>query len=184
MIGLPRFLVRVCFSVLLLGMSGWAALSAIDHGDVERIGQSSDAAFRTRMAGQLPGSASAEWYNAVAERAMRLNPPDADLASRAYQRSLQNAPRNAVAWGYYAYALQLMGHDTQTVLRALTQSYAVSAIAELPFRQWRLRYAETLWTTLPDTLRARVLQEAQLEDLAWLRTACPQIYAALAEANN
>ena len=174
---LPRFLVRLGIALLMLGLSVWSALGAINQADIAAIPQSSDEDFRARMAAGLPRSASADWYAAIADRSMSLTPPDAELALNAYQRSLQLEDRNGVYWAAYADALIRQNASMDTIAQALAQSYSHLPIGDLATRHWRLRLAESVWAGLPDGLKHRIATEAGLVELDWLRTACPNIHA-------
>lgn len=175
--GLPHVLVRLALSLLLSGLSLWAGLLAIDAMDRQTILASDDQEFQERMAAGLPRSASAAWYSSIGYRALSLSPPDYGVAENALGRSLQINPRDAEVWLSYAYSLSFEAGHEERVISALVQSYSLSPIGDLPFRHRRLRFADSVWPVLPDSLQALILVEATLETGSWLRQNCPTLSA-------
>jgi len=177
------FLVRLISALLLAGLAGWSALTAIDRADAASIARSSDSAFRARLASGLPDDGSFEWYGAIADRAMALAEPDTALAVEAYERALQMEARDGQMWGRFAYALYLDGAGREALTRALAHSYTHMPIGDWEYRKWRLQFVDLLWEELPPSIHSAAQIEAAAEDAGWIESVTPRINTALAASN-
>lgn len=95
----------------------------------------------------------------TAEAALRSTPPDLDLATRATNRGLAQAPYDSRMRLRLAYIDSLDGELGPEGLAALDMSYQL-----LPFDQyvstWRVRFALNHWGALTPELRAKTEAEA------------------------
>lgn len=163
----------------LLGFAGWAALAAIERGDAASMSEMSDTAFRVRMAGGLPDGASAGWYAAVGERALRVENYDPAFAVDAFERALQLEDRDGENWARLAYARFMAGDSPLSVSTALGRSYQRMPIGQWQFRRWRLAMVEATWNELPVSVRAQAVTEAEQQPEGWLEDHAPSVLAAL-----
>ena len=176
-----RLLPRLGLAIALLCMAAWAALAAVDRSDAANMAGLSDTAFRVRMAAGLPDGASAYWYAAVGERALRIPDLDPDFAISAFERSLQLEDRDGETWARLAHARFVAGMSASSVSTALGRSYQRMPVAARQFRAWRLRLAEAAWQELPVGVRAQAAVEARTQSRDWLAENTPDLMSSMPE---
>ena len=167
----------------LLGLAGWAGLAAIERSDAAAMGEMSDTAFRVRMAAGLPDGASASWYAAVGERALRVENYDPEFAVDAFEHALRLEDRDGENWARLAYARFMAGDTPASVSTALGRSYQRMPIGQWQFRRWRLTLVEATWNELPVSVRAQAVIEGAQQPESWLGDHAPSVLAALQTSN-
>lgn len=176
---LLNLVTRAGLALGLLGFAAWSGLAAIERADGAAMAEMSDTAFRVRMAGGLPEGASASWYAAVGERALRVEGYDPDFAVLAFERSLQLEDRDGENWARLAYARLVAGNSPTSVSTALGRSYQRMPIAQWQFRRWRLTLVEATWPELPVSVRAQAALEAEQQPVGWLEDHSPSVLSAM-----
>lgn len=142
------------------------AMSIMAFGDrmsAQAILQMPDGTFEGLVTEGAALEGSPNRLVAVGDRALRMTPPDAALAARAFERATEAEPRDGRVWAKLAYARHVAaGSAGRRVIDALRQSYLLMPYGEDEFRVWRLTYVAGLWAVLPDDVRAAALRDSRL----------------------
>lgn len=133
-----------------------------DRASAISIAGLEDDSFQTLFTDENALSGSAVRLEAIGDRAVRLDPPSARLASVAFARAVEREPRDGVLEAKRAYALYLdAGRLTPEAAAALTRSYFRTPYGTRDFASWRLDFLEAIWPSLPVSLREAAIREAR-----------------------
>ena len=128
----------------------------------------SPAETRAALLADWSGSSSPDYLEAVAE--LSLQQPTVDEASAfvAARRATQLDPSRAFAWAMLAYleTRQLNGRVDNVAREALTKSMDACPLCDADLIRWRFNYVLTNWSEMPETIRSRAFEQADL--LRWI----------------
>ena len=164
----PLKLVVIAALTLSAGLS---LVAGLDRITAVRIAGLDDEQFISEYADLAALNGSAARLEAIGDRALRLETPNAPLARAAFLASLEQEPRNGKIWAKAAYAtytiIPVIAGETEDALR---QSYYLLPYADRRFIQWRLSFMASVWDGLPDDLREAAERESRLLSGAGQRT--------------
>lgn len=160
---------------------GWAALMAVSVGAIvpmawfawERIdawvlANGTPAQTRAAMMRDWSDSRSPDYLEAIAEISLSQSVPDEGAAYAAAKRVVEIDPSRGFAWSTLAYleVRNAGGKVNQAALDDLTRSMDVCPLCDQALIRWRLNFVLTHWSQMPESLRKRAFEHADL--LRWV----------------
>ncbi|WP_306252546.1 hypothetical protein [Parvularcula sp. IMCC14364] len=108
----------------------------------------------------LPQGKTVNYYTALADYALAVRPGDYVLAEQATGKILNRNSKDAQAWNRLAFIdLRENRQLTRDGVAALYKSYDASPYGDLAMMIWRVEFGSSVWSSLPDDLRARTLAQ-------------------------
>lgn len=173
--GRPQTLVKISAAYALALAAGLSLYAAEDRIKAQSVRDMDEARFVSRIERdtfKLP-SGSAWLMEAYADRAFRLDAPNAPIARTALQHAIAREPRSGGLWMKLAYAEYLAGSGwTDSGVEAMRQSYLRLPYARITaserrmradnLRDWRLAFVAVDWARVPEDVRAAARREARL----------------------
>lgn len=148
--------------ICLLTGAGLSARAFTDRASTIAIAGLDAQTFRTSFGAADDLTGSPVRLEAIGDRALRLDPPAADLAAQAFARAAEAEPRDGVLEAKYAYARYVaLGFLAPDAAAALSRSYYRLPYGDRAFAAWRLDFLETLGPALPASLREAAIREAR-----------------------
>lgn len=151
-------------AVAIVPMPGFAWQNAATWSLVNSV----PADTRAALLGDWSESNSPDYLEAIAE--LSLQQPTVDEASAfvAARRATQLDPSRAFAWAILAYleTRQQKGKVNGVALDALTKSMDACPLCDQDLIRWRFNYVLTNWDAMPEAIRARAFEHADL--LRWI----------------
>jgi len=153
--------------------AGVAAIAPIAHFTQQEAETvlllQADAAGVTRAIEQdWSKSASPDYVETLAELGMQMPVVDTGSAYVAASRATELDPSRAFAWAQLAYleTRRASGKVNEASLAALTRSMDACPLCDDALIGWRLNFVLTNWNTMPETLRKRAFEQADV--LRWI----------------
>ncbi len=173
--GRTQTMVKISAAYALALAAGLSVYAAEDRLKAQSVRTMDEARFVQRIERdtfKLP-SGSAWLMEAYADRAFRLDVPNAPIARAALQRAIAREPRSGTLWMKLAYAEYLASPGwTDSGIEAMRQSYLHLPYARITrserqmradnLRDWRLAFVAVDWGRLPEDVRAAARREARL----------------------
>lgn len=173
--GRPQTLVKISAGYALALAAGLSLYAAEDRLKAQSVRTMDEARFVSRIERDTfeLASGSAWLMEAYADRAFRLDAPNAPIAREALQRAIAKEPRSGALWMKLAYAEYLTGPGwTDSGIEAMRQSYLRLPYARVTLserrmradnlRDWRLAFVAVDWARLPEDMRVAARREARL----------------------
>lgn len=171
---------RLVLLVFLAGFAGLSGLAAHVRLDAAAMARMDDAEFAAQASRSPPPMVSASWYEAVADRAVRMAEPDAGIAISALSEAVAIEPRDPELWTRLAHAHILAGPEHRDdAIAALDVSFRLRPRAGREFRRWRLTLVDSIWVDVPESIREKAIAEARVEPIYWSDGNIPQIASGL-----
>lgn len=155
---------------LLMG-AGLAALAPVIEATSVRLSdqlllQGDESATAATLAQELPANASADYYETLSELAMDARPADPGIARAAAERAVAIDPSRAQVWARIAWLDYLDTHTvTPEAVDALNRSIEACPLCDADLVRWRFNFVLANWASVPETLRHKVFEGADL--LRW-----------------
>jgi hypothetical protein len=112
-------------------------------------------------------SSSPAFLEVVSEQALRQRTPDEAIAYLAAKRATDLDPTRAFAWSTLAYLESRRDAGVNgAVLDALSSSMDACPLCDQELIRWRFNFVLTHWNDVPDDLRRRAFEHADL--LRWM----------------
>jgi hypothetical protein len=167
---------RLILAAGFASLAGWAGVSSLDRLEAASFSGLDETEFRAVLAESLPATASAAWYEGLADRAIRAEPPETAIAISALDQAALLVPQDAEIRARLAHAYLLAGEGRiDAAVSALDESYRLKPHAGREFRRWRLGLINSAWSQMPDSLRQAAIEEARVEPLYWTEEVIPNI---------
>ena len=161
------------FAWIGLLAGGVAALAPISHFTLQEVEtrlllQADGAGVAEALEQDWPPTTSPDYLEAVAELGLQMPVVDTGSAYVAAQRATAIDPSRASAWAELAY-LEMKrdgGRVNQAALDALTKSMNACPLCDQDLIAWRFNFVLANWTSIPEALRRRAFEHADL--LRWI----------------
>jgi hypothetical protein len=128
--------------------------------------RASDDAVRARLAAGLPQGATADYYEAMAELAMQIEPENVDIAWQAARRAVEADPSRYSAWASLVHLETVRtGGAGPEAQEALSRSMALCPLCDEELVRWRFNYVLAHWKEMPETIRTEAFRAADM--LRW-----------------
>lgn len=123
---------------------------------------------RAALLADWSGSNSPDYLEALAELSLQQPVVDEAFAFLAARRATQLDPSRAFAWAMLAYleTRQTGGKINAVAIDALTKSMNACPLCDQELIRWRFNYVLTNWADMPEVLRNRAFEQADL--LRWI----------------
>lgn len=133
--------------------------AALTHAD--------DASIVAALEQDWPHSTSADRLETLSELSLQLPTPDTGSAYAAAQRTTQIDPSRAFAWANLAWLemKRSSGVVNPATIDALTKSMNACPLCDEGLIRWRFNFVLANWQAMPEVLRRRVFEQADL--LRW-----------------
>lgn len=139
-----------------------AGFGARDRLIAEGVRSLSDAHFLAIYRASPATSGSAARFEAIGDRALRLNEPDFALAYWAFSEALDIEPRDGEVWGKRAYSGHFaFSRMTEASIEDLRRSYALLPYGGQSYLRWRSAFVLSIWEDLPEDVRAAAQRESR-----------------------
>lgn len=167
-----RRLVRVAGWFGLLALSAAAIVPMLgfawEGAAIWALVNSAPADTRSTLLSEWSESNSPDYLEAVAELSLQQPTPDEASAFVAARRATKLDPSRAFAWATLAYleTRQTDGKVNAVALDALTKSMDACPLCDQDLIRWRFNYVLANWADMPETIRARAFEQADL--LRWI----------------
>jgi hypothetical protein len=150
--------------ILALAPIAQFSLKEIDERMLKHADESGIAAA---LAQDWPHSASADKLETLSELSLELSTPDMGSAYAAAQRVTELDPSRAFAWANLAWleAKRASGVVNQASLNALARSMDACPLCSEELIRWRFNFVLANWPAIPDAVRRRAFEQADL--LRW-----------------
>ncbi|MDP3495520.1 MAG: hypothetical protein Q8R82_20630 [Hyphomonadaceae bacterium] len=156
----------------LLAM-GVAAIAPISHftlqeAETAMLLQADNASAARAIEQDWSQSTSPDYVETLAELGMQMPVVDTGSAYVAASRATELDPSRAFAWAQLAYieAQRASGKVNAASLHALTQSMDACPLCDDALISWRFNFVLTNWASIPETLRVRAFEQADV--LRWI----------------
>lgn len=156
-------------AVMLLAVASLVPISGFVLRELKTwsLIQADEQTIRIELNSAWPKTASAGWLEALAEFGLQVEPAEAGLAHAAAMRATAADPSRAGAWALLAHlesqrAKQVNG----AALDALAKSMDACPLCSEELIRWRLNFVLANWNAVPDKLRRRAFEHADL--LRWM----------------
>lgn len=132
------------------------------------LANSTPADAQATLVSDWSGSNSADYLETIAELSLQQPTPDEASAFVAARRATELDPSRAFAWATLAYLeTRQTGGKVNAVARdALTRSMDACPLCDQDLIRWRFNYVLANWGDMPEALRARAFEQADL--LRWI----------------
>ncbi|HOY79036.1 MAG TPA: hypothetical protein PLN33_14570 [Hyphomonadaceae bacterium] len=159
---------------------GWAAMLVtgviaigvlvhftLQQANTQLLQQADNASIAQTMAQDVSQSQSPEYAETLAELAMQLPTPDEGSAYAAATRATELDASRARAWAQLAYleTRRASGNVNEASLNALDRSMNACPLCSQELVAWRFNFVLTNWHAIPDPLRRRAFEQADI--LRW-----------------
>ena len=139
-----------------------SGLGARDRMIADGVRYLSDARFIESYGGGTSMGGSATRFEAIGDRALRLEEPDYALAYWAFSMALDKEPRDGEVWGKRAYASYFaFSQMSEAGIADLRRSYLLLPYGQLSYRRWRSAFVLSVWDDLPEDVRAAAQRESR-----------------------
>lgn len=153
--------------------AGVAAIAPISHftqqqAETALLLQADDASVMQAIERDWSQSTSPDYVETLAELGMQMPVVDTGSAYVAASRATELDPSRAFAWAQLAYleTRRASGKVNEASLNALTRSMDACPLCDDSLIGWRLNFVLTNWASMPETLRRRAFEQADV--LRWI----------------
>lgn len=160
------------FAWIVLLAGGVAAMAPLSHFTMQEMEtwsllHADNAAVASALEQDWPRATAPDYLEALAELGLQLPVVDAGSAYVAAQRAVTIDPSRAFVWAELAYLEMQRADDTvnEASLEALTRSMDACPLCDQNLIAWRLNFVLANWSSIPDPLRRRAFEHADL--LRW-----------------
>lgn len=157
-------------ALMVLGMAAvipmaWFAWERIDAWGLANAGVAQQ---RAALLGNWEESASPDYLETITEISLNQSIPDEGAAYVAAKRTVELDPSRGFAWASLAYleVRNARGKVNPVALENLTRSMDVCPLCDQSLIRWRLNFVLAHWTDMPEALRKRAFEQADL--LRWM----------------
>ena len=155
--------ITLTVAAMLLAASGLSFWAFTDRASALSVAGLEDNRFTELFSDESDLSGSPVRLEAIGDRALALDTPDAALAAAAFAGAVEKEPRDGALEAKYAFARYVeMGFLPPDAAAALSRSYYRMPYGTREFAAWRLDFMEAVWSFLPESLKAAALREARV----------------------
>ncbi|MCI5043110.1 MAG: hypothetical protein MRY72_00310 [Aquisalinus sp.] len=153
-------LLRRLLGAGMLGVSALCGAAFLGEAEAWRLARQ-DVSQQTAPPQQpLPQGKSVNYYTALADYALAVQPSNYLLAEQATGKILARMEHDAQSWNRLAFIdLRRNRQLTRDGVAALYKSYESSPYGDLAMMIWRVEFGSSVWTSLPDDLRQETIAQ-------------------------
>jgi hypothetical protein len=128
----------------------------------------SDAEVMDTLATDWSSGAPPAWLEVLSERSLNLPKPDLASSEAAARAAVEADPSRAHVWARLAWleTQKIGGKVNDAALSAITKSMDACPLCSQELIAWRFNFVLANWTSIPDPLRRRAFEHADL--LRWI----------------
>ncbi len=157
-------------ALLFLGVAAIPPMISLvrDEAHTLSILAASDTEVMDTLATEWSAGAPPAFLEALSERSLLLPKPDLGSAEAAARKAVEADPTRAHVWARLAWieTQKIGGRVNDAALDALTKSMDACPLCSQELVAWRFNFALANWTAIPDPIRRRAFEHADL--LRWI----------------